>query len=93
MTQVLKLLHREKTKCEKLVLATNELTRRFEGDMEYKLRALNKEVERVMEIGQEMYRVWPHESPFELGVGSYKLLPPTCSRSEVSLRVRILTQN
>ena len=38
-------------------------------------------------------RVSPHESPFELGVGSYKVSLPTCSRSEVILWVRILTQN
>jgi len=61
--QVLKLLHREKIKCEKLVLATKELTHKFEGDMEYKLRMIHREVERVLQIGQEMYRVWPSEQP------------------------------
>ncbi|CAD7958801.1 unnamed protein product [Amoebophrya sp. A120] len=57
--QVLKLLHREKTKCEKLVLSTNELTRKLEGDLEFKLRILNREVERVMKIGEDKFRAWP----------------------------------
>lgn len=57
--QVLKLLHREKTKCEKLVLSTNELTRKLEGDLEFKLRILNREVDRVMKIGEDKFRAWP----------------------------------
>lgn len=57
--QVLKLLHREKSKCERLVLSTNELTRKLEGDLEFKLRILNREVERVMKIGEDKFRVWP----------------------------------
>ncbi|CAD7976052.1 unnamed protein product [Amoebophrya sp. A25] len=57
--QVLKLLHREKTKCEKLVLSTNELTRKLEGDLEFKLRILNREVERVMKVGDDRFRAWP----------------------------------
>lgn len=54
--ETVKLLGREKIKCEKIVLETDGLASKLETDMELKLRAVNREVEKAMEF--EGQKAW-----------------------------------
>ena len=44
----------------------------------------------LVEVSGVGHRVWPHDATLELVVTSYRLLPPQCTRSEVTMWVRVL---